>query len=168
MPPNNKQIILIAHNIRACENVGSILRTADTMAINKVYFTGLTPYPRQEDDSRLPHIIRSNHNKIAKSALGAETTQNNQHHNDINELIKTLKLDDYILFALEQHKYSKPLTKLKSSDKIAIIIGNEVQGLDAKSMKLCDFIIEIPMLGQKESLNVAQAAAITMFYARYF
>lgn len=167
MKPNNKKIIIIAHNIRSCENVGSILRTADAMAIDKVYFTGLTPYPEQKNDKRLPHIIRANHNKISKSALGAEKSQLNEHHDNLSRLLKILKARDYKICGLEQDRKSEPLMSLKDKNKIAIILGNEVRGLSENELRTCDCVIEIPMLGQKESLNVAQAAGITMFYARF-
>jgi 23S rRNA (guanosine2251-2'-O)-methyltransferase len=168
MEPNQKDIIFIAHDIRSCENVGSILRTADAMAINKIYFTGITPYPIQQKDKRLPHIMRANHSKITKSALGAEKTVANQHHEDIEALVSKLKKNGYSVCGLEQHNTSKQLNSLSNPSKIAVILGNEVNGLDKDLVKLCNFLVEIPMLGQKESLNVAQAAAIAMFYGRYF
>jgi 23S rRNA (guanosine2251-2'-O)-methyltransferase len=168
MKPNKNNIVVIAHDIRSCENVGSILRTADAMAINKVYFTGLTPYPQQANDTRLPHIIRANHNKIAKSALGAENSVTNQHHPDIKLLVMELKSKNYKIVGLEQHKDSNNLEGLENSTKFALILGNEINGIEKKVLELCDSFAEIPMLGQKESLNVAQAAAIAMFHGRYF
>jgi 23S rRNA (guanosine2251-2'-O)-methyltransferase len=138
------------------------------MAVDKVYFTGLTPYPEQASDARLPHIIRANHNKIAKAALGAENSVTHQHHIDVKSLITDLKAEDYKIYGLEQHKNSTTLEDLKNYSKIVLILGNEVSGIETEILEHCDSLVEIPMLGQKESLNVAQAAAIAMFYGRYF
>ncbi len=151
----NKSSILILPDIRSAINVGSIFRTADGVGIDKIYLVGYTPRP-------IDRFGRTQKD-IAKSALGAETWIPWEYKEDIMELIKSLKSDGYKIVALEQDKKSIDYRKLKVSAKMAFIVGPEVEGLDKKILKECDSIVEIPMNGKKESLNVSVATGIALF-----
>lgn len=161
-------IYLIAHNIRSTHNVGSLLRTADGLDVATVYLTGYSPYPEQKNDSRLPHEVQKTTKAIHKTALGAQHTVNWQHDDDIKNVLRTLKKQSCHLIALEQHKLSRPLHDYKNiPDKLALLVGNEVDGIDEALLQMCDDIVEIPMLGEKESFNVSVAAAITLYRFRF-
>lgn len=157
-------LILIAHNIRSTHNVGSILRSADGFGVKKIFFTGYTPYPTTQGDERLPHISAKITKQISKTALGAEKTVNNSHESDILELIKQLKNEGYLLIALEQDKNATLLPEFKPKEqKIALLLGEEVHGIENNLLKLCDQTVEIPMQGKKESFNVSVATGIALY-----
>lgn len=147
--------VLILPNIRSAINVGAMFRTADAIGINKIYLTGYTPRPTDKFGR-----IQSD---IAKSALGAETWIPWEYEEDINKVLKKLKKDKFQIVAVEQDKNSIDYRKVKVGDKVAIIMGEEVNGLDKKILKKCDVIAEIPMKGKKESLNVSVACGIALF-----
>ncbi|HUD05422.1 MAG TPA: TrmH family RNA methyltransferase [Candidatus Saccharimonadales bacterium] len=160
-----RKVILIAHDLRSTHNVGSLLRTAEGLGVETVFFTGYSPYPRVINDERLPHITDKLDRQIQKTALGAEKLMNWRHHENIFELIKELKKNQYLIVALEQDQRSIELNKsqLKGSTAVAVVVGNEVKGLDKNILDAVDSIVEIPMRGSKESLNVVQAAAIVAY-----
>lgn len=160
------KIALIIHNVRSCHNVGSMLRTADGLGA-EVYFTGYSPYPLSKNDRRLPHEARRISSQIAKTALGAEQTAIWHQRADIYELIKDLRKNGYEIAALEQTKNAISLAKFAPSHKVAVIVGREVEGLEPKVIKSADKTVEIPMSGQKESFNVAVAAAIALYHLKF-
>jgi 23S rRNA (guanosine2251-2'-O)-methyltransferase len=162
-----KELVLIAHNLRSTHNVGSLLRTAEGLGLNHVYLSGYTPYPKQAEDSRLPHLVDKLDRQIQKTSLGAEKLIANSHIEDTETLIAELKDKNYQIVGLEQTKHSISLNRFKSEDKLALIVGREVEGIEESVLSLCDQIIEIPMLGQKESFNVVQAAAMSLFYLQF-
>lgn len=162
-----REIVLIVHDLRSAHNVGSLLRTAEGLGIEMVYFTGHTPYPKQINDNRLPYMIARIHNKISKTALGAEISQKHKYLSNINQLLLRLRKENYKLCTLEQSTNSISLPNYKPDNKIALIIGNEVEGIDDEILKLSDIVLEIPMLGQKESYNVAQAAAMALYHLKF-
>ncbi len=147
--PVQQQIYLILHNIRSAYNVGSIFRTADAAGITRVYLCGITPRPP--------------HSKIAKTALGAEKIIWWEYHKQISRLLKRLKDNGTRIIALEQTPGSINYRKFKPKFPLAIIVGNEVRGLNKRILSLTDRIIEIPMYGQKESLNVAVATGVAIY-----
>lgn len=161
------QLILIAHNLRSTHNVGSLLRTADGLGVDRVFLTGYTPYPLSKTDERLPHLAQKIDKQIAKTALGAEKTLTWQHETDIQTVIADLKHQGFTVAALEQADTSIELSTFKAPEKLAIIVGREVEGLELEILEHCDTILEIPMLGQKESYNVAVAAAIALYHCRF-
>lgn len=163
---NMRQIVLIAHDIRSVHNVGSLLRTAEGLGIDMVYLTGYTPYPVKPNDTRLPHIRNKQEQAIAKTALGAEKSQPWTHHESAIEIIQELRIDGYQIIALEQSAKSVTLPSYAPPDKIAIVLGREVEGVDSSVLDACDAIIEIPMYGSKESFNVVQAAAMALYHCR--
>ena len=163
-----KEIVLLVHDIRSCHNVGSLLRTAEGLGISKVYFSGYTPYPSEFDDTRLPHIHQKLTKQIHKTALGAETSQSWKHVESVTSLIGHLKKQGFTVLALEQSPDSIKLTDYKSSNKVALLLGREVEGISADLLKLVDQKVEIPMYGSKESFNVVQAAAMALYQLRFF
>ena len=147
MTKNN--FVLILHNIRSRFNVGAIFRTADAAGISKIYLCGITPAP--------PHP------KIDKVALGAEKTIPFEKYHRTSDIIKKLKKQKYSVVALEQSKKSMSYFKLNPKYPLALVVGNEVRGLPLSILNKCDRVVEIPMHGKKESLNVAVATGIVIF-----
>lgn len=160
------KIALLVHNVRSAHNVGSILRTADGLGIEKVYLTGYTPYPKSSKDKRLPHLAAKTHAQITKTSLGAEKTVKWQHYPEILDLLSILKIEGYETVALEQTPKAIDISGFKPPAKLAVIVGSEVGGLDKPILNLCDSHIQIPMLGAKESFNVAIAAALALYHLK--
>lgn len=163
----DREIVVIAHNIRSAHNIGSLLRTCDAMGVKEVILSGYTPYPKARHDDRLPHIADKVNGQIVKTALGAEKSQSWRHAPVIGEVLEKASKDGYTLCSLEQSKGSIALDKFKPPKKAALILGNEVAGLEKAVLDKSDYIVEILMLGQKESLNVIQAAAIALYAFRF-
>jgi tRNA G18 (ribose-2'-O)-methylase SpoU len=147
-------MFLILHNIRSAENVGSMFRTADGFGVKKVFLTGYTPAP-------VDRFKRPVH-KIAKTALGAEQTVPWEKV-DVVAAVSTLKQAGVRVVALEQDARAQPLVSYRVPVSWALVVGNEVTGIEKEVLALCDEIVEIPMLGGKESLNVAVAAGIALY-----
>lgn len=164
---NGKQIVLIAHNIRSTHNVGSLLRTAEGLGVEKMFLTGYTPYPPMENDSRLPHLAAKLGKQISKTALGAESFLPWQYSPDIFEILEQLKNQGYTLAAIEQAPGSVELQAYQPPAKIAIIVGREVEGIEQEVLDKADTVLEIPMFGRKESFNVVQAAAMALYHCRF-
>ncbi|HET7320808.1 MAG TPA: TrmH family RNA methyltransferase [Candidatus Saccharimonadales bacterium] len=163
-----RSIVVIAHDMRSTHNVGSLLRTCEGIGVAKVYFSGYTPYPLHEDDDRLPHLARKIDSQIAKTALGAEKLVPWSHNtSEIDALLRGLKVDGYQVVALEQSNVSIKLPDYKPPQKVAILLGREVEGIDSRLLTLCDKTVEIPMYGHKESYNVVQAAAMALYHCRF-
>lgn len=148
-----QKLYLILHDIRSVENVGSIFRTADAAGVSKIFLAGYTPSPIDRFGRK--------RKDLAKVALGAEDSVEWESISDLVKLIKNLKMN---VVALEQDKNSTDYKKFKkTTGNIALIVGNEVEGIPKNILKLCDQIIEIPMHGKKESLNVSVATGIALF-----
>ena len=167
----DRSIIVIAHDIRSAHNVGAILRTCDGMGVTKVYLTGYTPYPKKADDARLPHLAEKIDKQIQKTSLDA------QHYimwekgaAEITTLlgfISDRRKDGYVIAGLEQASGSKILQDYQPPRKIVLILGSEVDGMPQELISAVDVILEIPMLGKKESLNVVHAASMALFHLRF-
>ncbi len=151
-------IRLILDNIRSVHNVGSIFRTADAAGVTKLYLVQTTPAP-------IDRFGRARKD-LAKVSLGAENSVAWEHLDDADvvALIKSLKKEGFTIVALEQDKKSIDYRTLKIDDKIALILGNEVGGVSKELLERADAIIEIPMAGKKESLNVSVAAGVALFH----
>jgi len=144
-----KEIYLIAQNIRSLFNVGSLFRSADVFGISKIYLCGYTATPPNP--------------KIAKVALGADTFVPWEKYYQTHLLIPKLKKQGVKIYALETGPRTKNLTTFKPQFPCALIVGNEVKGISKKILSQADAIVSIPMLGQKESLNVAVAASVALY-----
>ena len=162
-----RNIALIAHNLRSCHNVGSLLRTADGLGVCTVYLTGYTPYPLRENDTRLPHIATKVHKQIQKTALGAESTGRWTHSDDVLSVIHQLKSEGFTVCALEQDGFAVDITTWKPPTNVALVVGRETEGIEPEVLAACDTVLEIPMLGKKESFNVTQATAMALYHCAF-
>jgi len=147
--------VLILHNIRSVINVGAIFRTADAIGISKIYLTGYTPAPIDR--------FKRKRQDFAKAALGAEETVIWEQTKNPVSLVQRLKKDGFKIVALEQSSNSTDYKKVNYSSSMAILVGNEVLGVPSEILDVCDVVAEIPMCGQKESLNVSVATGIFLF-----
>ncbi|KKW11400.1 MAG: tRNA/rRNA methyltransferase (SpoU) [Parcubacteria group bacterium GW2011_GWA2_49_9] len=148
-------VYLILHNIRSVHNVGSIFRTADAAGVSRIYLTGYTPAPvdrfgRERKD-------------FAKVSLGAEKSVPWEQRKGSATLISELQKQKVTVVALEQSPRSTHYKKERATGPVAVVLGNEVDGIPENVLALCDSIAEIPMHGEKESLNVSVAAGIFLF-----
>jgi 23S rRNA (guanosine2251-2'-O)-methyltransferase len=149
-------MIVILDNIRSLHNVGSIFRTSDGAGAEKIYLCGITPTPVDDFGYKRP--------QLSKVSLGSEDSVSWEYKKHISRLIKTLKKQGYLIVALEQAKNSLNYNQLKlPQQKLALVLGNEPTGISQKVLDLADYIIEIPMLGEKESLNVSVAFGIAIY-----
>ena len=162
------KLYLIADNIRSAHNVGAMLRVAEGLGVSEVFLCGITPYPKLlSGDQRAPYLAEKIQRRIAKTSLGAELTQVWSYQPDIKSLISNLKARNITVVALEQSATSIPLSQFKCNGEVALVVGNEVSGIDPEILNACSQIVEIPMLGQKESFNVSTAAAMALYYLTY-
>jgi len=154
-------IIIIAHNIRSTHNVGSIFRTAEGFGVKKIILSGYSPYPHIAHDTRLPHIFEKLTSQIHKTALDAEMMVPFEYQE--TPPLAELKSAGYRIVALEQEDRSINLADYEAPDKIALLIGEEVHGIEAELLAQCEDVLEIPMVGKKESFNVSVATGIALF-----
>ncbi len=141
-----KDFFVVCDNIRSLENIGSIFRTADALGVTKIYLCGISGKPP--------------HQKISKTALGAEKTIPWEYCKQTWRLIEKLQQQKIQIISLEQSKNSVLYTKLKPKFPLALVIGNEVKGVSQKALQLSNKIIHLPMQGKKESLNVSVAFGV--------
>lgn len=143
-------IIAVLENVRSAYNVGSIFRTADAFLLEAVYLCGYTAHPP--------------HKEIKKTALGADESVHWKHFKTIAEAINDLKGNGYKIYAIEQATASMKLQEVQyAGEKIAVIFGNEVSGVEQSTIEQCDGCIEIPQLGMKHSLNVSVVAGVVLW-----
>lgn len=155
------EIIAIVHNIRSTHNVGSIFRTCEGFGVSKILLSGYSPYPRTEHDTRLPHVADKATRQIHKTALGAEALVPFEYFTEVDFF--SLRKDGFRIVALEQATGSIMLANYKPPQKIALLLGEEVHGLTPYLLEQCDDIVEIPMVGKKESFNVSVATGIALY-----
>ncbi len=173
----NPQLILVLPNIRSAHNVGSMFRTADAVGIDKIYLCGHTPTPIDKFGR-----ISGPQREIAKTALGAEKDISYEYIENFSALAKRLRKENAVLIGLEQHIDALKLEKKKDIEilkkvirsttntsgtslrpAIVLVVGEEVSGMSAAEIKHMDHLIEIPMYGNKESLNVSVATGIALY-----
>lgn len=161
------RLVLVLDNIRSTYNVGAILRTAEGFGVERVVLSGYTP--RVHDANLLPHLRRKLDNAIHKTALGAEDMLDIYSSHDILKDLEEYKKQGWQIVGLENN-IKKDLIKLndsrlkgKISDKVVLILGEEVKGIDYSLHDIIDLFVEIPMRGQKESFNVSVAAGIAIY-----
>lgn len=162
-----RHIVLLAHNLRSSHNVGSLLRTAEGLGAQKVILSGYTPHGAVPGDRRLPHEVAKVAAHIEKTALGADKALAWEYHHNILPVIAHLKKQGYAVAALEQTADSRELPSYHPPQKIAIVVGREVEGIEQEVLDACDVCLEIPMFGKKESFNVVQAAAMALYHCRF-
>ncbi len=154
------EITLILHNIRSTHNVGSIFRTAEGFGVKEIILSGYTPYPSYPGDTRLPHLAEKITAQIHKTALDAETMVQFTHHDN---LLTWLQANTLPLVALEQAPTSSSVREFTPPAQFALLLGEEVDGIEAELLGKCDYIVEIPMVGKKESFNVSVATGIALY-----
>lgn len=147
---------LILENIRSAYNVGAIFRTADGAGVSKVFLIGYTPAPLDRFGRVQP--------EIEKTSLGASEVITWEHHPESREVIERLKREGVAVVSVEQSTRSKQLQDFSVPEKVAYVLGNEVDGVSEETQLISDTIVEIPMLGTKESLNVSVAAGIILYH----
>ncbi len=149
-PLSRFPIIAVLDNLRSAYNVGSIFRTAECAYISKLILCGITPHPF--------------HPKVEKTALGTTKIIPWEYMEDTFLAIKNLKKEGYTIGVLEITNQSIPIQSLNSNSfPLALVLGNEVTGVEEKILKEADFVLEIPLFGEKESLNVAVAFGVALF-----
>lgn len=149
------QKILILHDIRSSQNVGSVFRTADAAGITQIILSGITPAP-------VDRFGRVN-TQLTKASLGAESYVPWKQVTRLGTYLQTIQKHNVTVIAIEQDTHSVDYTKVKVSGDVAFILGNEVDGLPQAILRRADIIAHIPMKGKKESLNVSVAAGIALF-----
>lgn len=159
MANKEQRCVLVLHDIRSAHNVGAMFRTADGAGVSEIILSGYTPHPPKKDALYLTDADKA----LKKTALGAEETVLFKVVASLPRLMIRLKKEGYEIVALEQDTHSVDYRKYHPKEKVALIVGNEVGGVDAKILKQCDAILEIPMRGQKNSLNVSVAAGIALY-----
>jgi len=143
-------VLVILDNIRSMNNVGSIFRTCDAFAVEKLYLCGITATPPHKD--------------IAKTALGATESVDWEYAENVADLVHHLRKNNTKVYLIEQTDYSVFLNQFQfPEEKIAIVLGNEVFGVTEALLPVCDGAIEIPQRGTKHSLNVTIAAGIVLW-----
>ena len=148
---DKNKIIVVLDNIRSMHNVGSVFRTSDAFLMEAIFLCGFTPQPPHRD--------------IHKTALGATETVDWMYFENTVDAIHQLKEKKYKIFAIEQVEKSISLSafSFEPSEQIAVVFGNEVEGVSGDVLKLCDGCIEIPQMGMKHSLNISVAAGIVLW-----
>jgi len=149
------EIAILLHNIRSAHNVGSIFRTADAAGVRKLYLSGYTPTPidRYGRPSK----------EIGKTALGGELSVAWEYRKSPATIISKLKKDGWGIVGVEQDVRAVDYRSYRASGPLLFIMGNEVRGISRGLRRHCDVLLEIPMRGTKESLNVSVATGIILF-----
>jgi tRNA G18 (ribose-2'-O)-methylase SpoU len=143
------KIIIVLDNVRSLHNVGSVFRTADAFLIEEIFLCGVTGTPPNKE--------------MEKTALGATDSVKWKHFKTTFEAINALKEKSYRIYAVEQAEKSIPLNKFCAEEKMALVFGNEVYGVEQEIVDVCDSVIEIPQLGTKHSLNIAVSVGVVLW-----
>jgi len=143
-------IVIVLDNVRSLNNVGSVFRTADAFLIEEIMLCGVTGSPPNKE--------------IEKTALGATSTVKWKHYITTKDSVDFLKQNNYKVFAIEQAETKIWLSEFKApKQKIALVFGSEVYGVDQEIINICDGVIEIPQLGTKHSLNISVSVGIVLW-----
>lgn len=144
-------LVVVLDQVRSLHNIGAVFRTSDAFLVNRICLCGITATP--------PHP------EMHKTALGAELTVDWKYYKNTQDAVNELHKDGYTVMAIEQCKGSTSLSdlKLESDKKYAIVMGNEVKGVQQEVVDMCDGCIEIPQYGTKHSLNVSVTAGIVLW-----
>jgi len=144
-------LVLVLDDIRSLHNIGAAFRTADAFRISQIYLCGITARPP--------------HREIHKTALGATESVSWKYFENIEDALKKLRSDGYVIYAVEQTDKSVLLNNIScDQNKTALIVGNEVHGVSDKALEYCDLAIEIPQAGTKHSLNVSVCTGIVLWH----
>lgn len=157
---DRRPIVFVLHNIRSLQNTGLFFRLADAFLIEKIYLTGYTGYPRQQDDPREERVIAHAESEINKTAIKLVPAVPWEQNNDVFKVISDLKSRNFQLVAVEQTDESLDFRKADYKFPLALVFGHERTGVEENLLEKCDITVEIPMLGLGNSHNVATSAAI--------
>ena len=146
---------VILHNVRSRHNVGSVFRTAEGAGVSKIFLAGYTPTPVDRFGRPVPEIV--------KTSLGATDMIPWEQVDNTTSIVSLLQAEGVTVVAVEQAPGSISLFNFIAPEKVAYIFGNEITGVPEEVLTLCDAIVEIPMQGQKESLNVSVTAGVVLF-----
>lgn len=153
-----REIYLVLDNLRSAHNVGALFRTADACGVKKIFLCGITPTPSDE---------KQGNRRVKKAAVGADKFVVWEKIASAEKAIQKLRknISGVQVLALEQAPESLTYTnpKIRYKSQVALIVGNEIKGVGERALKNSDYIIEIPMFGKKNSLNVASATAIVLY-----
>ncbi|MEI7750416.1 MAG: TrmH family RNA methyltransferase [Candidatus Moraniibacteriota bacterium] len=153
------KLYLILHNIRSAHNVGAMFRTADGAGVSKIFLSGYTQVPAEQDKRWMTNAEKS----LAKTALGAEYAVSWEKVGDISEFLKRIRTEKHAIIALETGTGSVDYRSFAPDGDAVLIVGNETEGIDPAILSVCDAIISLPMRGAKRSLNVSVATGIALF-----
>ncbi len=145
-------LVVILDDVRSLNNIGSVFRTADAFVVERIMLCGITAVPPHPD--------------IHKTALGAEDSVDWSYFKDVKDAIETVRRQGFVVCAIEQVNGSVMLNEfvVEKGRKYAVILGNEVKGVNQQAVDMCDHCIEIPQFGTKHSLNVSISAGIVIWY----
>jgi tRNA G18 (ribose-2'-O)-methylase SpoU len=152
-------LYVILDNVRSHYNVGAIFRTADAVGVRAIYLVGYTPTPIDRFGRVVP--------EIAKTSLGAAQTVSWHHVATAAEAILAVKAEGVQVVAIEQSDAAVSLYEMRITDSVALLFGNEVDGVSPETLQMVDVIAELPMYGMKESLNVSVTAGIALYEVRH-
>jgi 23S rRNA (guanosine2251-2'-O)-methyltransferase len=145
-------LIIVLDNVRSAANTGNIFRASEAARVQHVYCCGITPTPPQP--------------KLLKTALGAAEHVSHSHEGSTVELLRRLKAEGVTVWGLETTEHSRAYSAVEEWPRpLALVLGNELIGVDTEVMRECDELVEIPMHGIKNSLNVATASTVIIFEA---
>lgn len=144
-------LVIVLDNVRSLNNIGSVFRTADAFRVEAIYLCGITATPP--------------HREIHKTALGATESVDWKYFNTTTDALKHLKTDGATIYAIEQAEGSIPLNKFvpPKDKRIALVFGNEINGVEENAMTLANGCIEIPQFGYKHSLNISVTAGVVVW-----
>ncbi len=154
MKSNETKVILALDNIRSAQNVGALFRTADAIGVSEVWLIGITPAPID----RFGRMVGA----VTKAALGAETLPW-QSFSDHKTFIDTIRDLGYVLYIVEQDSRAVDYKTVSVTKPTVVVLGNEVEGIAPALKDVADVILEIPMRGKKESLNVSVAGGVVLY-----
>lgn len=157
-----KRFVLMVHNVRSAHNVGSMFRTADGAGVDEIILSGYTPRPAKQGNLYLTAAEK----ELRKTALGAEVSVPWRKFRSAAEAMRSLRKEGFEIIALEQDEKSISYEAYHPKGDVALIVGNEVLGIDRRTLGLVDVMIEIPMCGKKNSLNVSVATGIALYQIR--
>lgn len=149
----NRSIRLLAHNVRSLWNVGAFFRTCDALGVEHMYLTGYTGHPPRKE--------------ITKTAIGAEQWIPWEHSRDPMPIIERLRDDGWQIVSLELTDNAVDIASFKPKKRICLVVGHELTGVPEPILQVSDAIVHIPMLGKKESMNVAVATGIALHHLRF-
>jgi tRNA G18 (ribose-2'-O)-methylase SpoU len=159
-----EDFFVVCDNIRSLENIGSIFRTSDALGVTKIFLCGISGKAPVGEPQH--HFLERK--GVIKTALGAEATIPFEYYKQTWRLIEKLKKEKIRIVSLEQHSRAVAYTELKPTFPLALVVGNEIEGVSKKVIEQSDDIIYLPMYGKKESLNVAVAFGIAGYHLRKF